>query len=425
MVTALAALAVAAVTGYLGRRDVTRPAVVFGVVWFGCVALAQIRLTQIETPWATGFTILVFAGGLAFMAAAVLGGGTLAARGRIVINRDAYQPRRLVLAALVLFAGGLAGVAYKASVLGGLPLLSGHADDLRANAFRNGQVAVPAWSSALTDGFFLAMWCALLALWLLRGKASRLTVAGLSLLAAASLFGVALLASRNTILFAIAIPLIAAYLLTPPDRRIARARVLAAVCVVLLVGGGLFVARLSEHTPGRETFLDIEMQRQKLAVRPVVPFYINAVYPLEADSRLYRVVPDQEPYLDGGASLFSLPDAAFPHGKPPFGATLVSLMRSEKAPGLGWSVATYQGRLLADAGWQGVVLGSLLLGLAFGALYRWARARRGLVPVVLVGYLAYYTAFMVYDNLLSFSIIAVYDLGALALVALYSRRQVA
>jgi oligosaccharide repeat unit polymerase len=421
-VVGLAALAIAIATLYAGRRDVTRPAVAFGVVWFGCVALAQLRLTLLETPWPTGFAVLVFAGGLLFMLAAALAGGTAAARLTVVVSRERYSVRRAIVAGAVLAAGGIAGTAYKAHVLGGLPLLSGNADELRAHAFKGGEVAVPAWSSALTDGFFLAMWCFLLALWLLWGRAPRWKPAAVGLCAAACLFGVALLASRNTVLLAVAVPLIALYLLFLPRRRIARGgAAIAAAGVVALVVGGLFVFRLAQGE-GRDAFLNREMDRRPPVVRPLIPFYVSAVYPFEAASRLYQAVPHQEPYTLGGASLTSLPDAFFPEGKPPIGTDIAVLMRTPwVASQPTWSVAGYQGRLFADAGWAGVLLGSALLGLAFGSLYRWARAGRGVLALAVIAYVAYYSAFMVYDNLLSFTVIAVYDLAVVAAVDRWAR----
>jgi oligosaccharide repeat unit polymerase len=422
--TAGAALSIVGTTLYLGRRDVTRPAVAFGAIWFGCVAMAQLRLTEIESPWTTGFTVLVFTGAAAFILATILAGGTAAARGRIGVRREDYRPRRLVIAALVLLAGGVAGQAYKAHVLGGVPLLSGRTDELRARAYQDGEIVLSTWSSALTNGFFLAMWCALAALWLLHGRSSRQHVAGLWLLAAMGLFGVTLMASRNTILLATLVPLIAAYVLARPRRRVARAGWLGVTAgAIALVVGGLFVARISEQASG-STFLDRELKRHPAAVRPILPFYMNGVYPLEAASRLYRAVPVHRSYALGGYSLTSLPDATFPEGKAPYGATLASLMRDQQRGGLSWSVATYQGRLYGDAGWPGVVLASLLLGLAFGALYRWGRSRNGFVPVALVGYLAYYAAFMAYDNLLSFTLIAGFDLGVIALLDLCARGQI-
>ena len=59
---------------------------------------------------------------------------------------------------------------------------------------------------------------------------------------------------------------------------------------------------------------------------------------------------------------------------------------------------------------------SVILGLLFGSLYRVARRTSRLVALAVIGYLAYYTAYMIYDNLLSFSLIAVYDLAVLVAV---------
>lgn len=423
LLTAVAALAVAGLTLFLGRRDLTRPAVAFGVPWFLLVALAQVRLTELETPWPTGFRILLFAGGLAFMAAATLAGGTAAARGRIAVRREDYSARRLIAAALALCACGIAGTAYKADVLGGVPLLSGQADVLRSRAIQDGEVVVPAWSTALTDGFFLGLWCALAALWVMRGTSRRVHLVAVGLLAAGALFGTALLASRNTVLFAVAVPIIAAYLLGRPVRRRTRVAWWAAVAgVVVVVVGGLFVARLAEDDIGRRGFLNRELDRQPAVLKPIVPFYINGVYPFEAASRMYRIVPEARHYTYGASSLTSLPDAAFPEGKPPYGSTVAAVMGyPQRDDGLSWSVAGYQGRLLADAGSAGVMLGSLLLGLLLGSAYRWARAGPGFLAAATIAYAAYYAAFMAYDNLLSFTLIAGFDLAMVAAVGLYAR----
>jgi hypothetical protein len=387
-------------------------------VWFGGVALAQLRLTELELRWTTGFTILVFGGGLAFLVATVLAGGTAAARGRVEVRAEDYRLRRVVTAAVVLGAAGAVGAAYKAHVLMGVPLLSGQADEVRAHAI------LPSWSSALTNGFYLGMWCALIAIWLLPKGSSRVKVAALWLLAAVLLFGVALEASRNLVVFALTVPVIGAYLLARPRRT--RALVVwigVALGVVGLLVGGAFVARLSQTPSAGHAYLNRELDRQPAALRPVVPIYINVAYPLQAEDRLYHAIPGAQRYGLGAYSLTSLPDAAFPHGKDPYGDTVAVLMAPGGAYGLRWTVATYQGRLYGDLGWQGVLLGSLLLGLAFGALYRWARSKTGFLPVAMVGYLAYYAAFMVYDNLLSFTFIAVFDLAVILVLERYVRAE--
>jgi oligosaccharide repeat unit polymerase len=394
------------------------------VVWFACVAMAQLRVTELETRWSASFALLVFGGGLAFVGAAALAGGTAGARGRIGVPAAEYRVRRLVTVAIVLAAGGVVGAIYKAHVLGGVPLLSDNPDVVRGRAVQGVDVLVPAWSSALTGGFYLGLWCALAALWLLPSGSSRFKVAGLWLFAAAALFGVALDASRNLVLVALAVPLTAAYLLARPRRQAAQlVRVGAVVGVIGLLVGGVFAVRLSQAGSSGQAYITRELDRHSAVVRPLLPLYINAAFPLEAEERIYRAVPAVQAYGLGANSLTSLPDRAFPKGKAPYTETVGQLMGTNSPDQLTWTVATYQGRLFADLGPPGVVLGSLLLGIAFGALYRWARARSGFLPVAMVGYLAYYAAFMVYDNLLSFTLIAVYDLGVILLVDRYARAE--
>jgi hypothetical protein len=409
---------------WLGRRDVTRPAVAFGVVWFGFIAVAQLHLTELERDWSAGFTRTAFAGGLVFIVAATLAGGTAPARGSADAGREKLRAGRLVVAALVLVAAGLAGAAYKAHVLEGIPLLSENVDEVRARAYANGETVLPAWSSALTGGFYIGMWCALAALWILHGRASWIRLAPLWLLAAAALLGVALEASRNLVVFAVTVPAIVAYVIGRPSRgRIQFAWAAAAVAVLLGGIGGLYVLRLERGDTAAGTYLEQQQERQPRAVRPLLPLYVNGVFPLVAASRAYEAVPGQYSYERGAASLSSLPDRAFPEGKSEFGSDVAQLMRPNVPASITWSVPGYQGRLIVDLGWRGVLLGSALLGLAFGSLHRWARVRTGLLPVAVIAFTAYHSAFLVYDTLLSFSLIAAYDLAVIALVGAFATRR--
>ena len=412
---------VAGTVAWLGRRDVTRPAVAFGMTWFAFVALAQLRLTEIEQEWSDSFTAVVFGGGLAFVIAAVLAAGTTPARAHVDVDRERLRPNRLIVAAVVLIAAGAAGAAYKADALGGIPLLSDDPDVVRSRAL-NGAVDLPAWSSALTGGFYLGMWCALLALWAHERRTPTLRVA-LVLLALTGLFGVSLDASRNLVVFAVAVPVLAAYvLMTPGGRRRQAAWAATAIAVIAVGVGGLFVVRLFAAESGSRAYVEDQLDRQPPLLRPLVPVYLNGVYPLEAARRVHEAVPDQYEYGLGANSLSSLPQRAFPEGKAEYGRNVATLMgQGATQRRLSWSVASYQGRLSADVGWRGVMLGSILLGLAFGAVYRWSRGRRGLVPVALIAYVAYYSAFLIYDNHLSFSIIAFYDLAVVAGVDAYVR----
>jgi hypothetical protein len=413
LATALIAVAIVAATIYLGRRDLSRPPVVFGAIWFGFVALAQLHLTPADNDWPLGFTAVVFGGGLAFMTAAIAAAGTAPARGTTRLVASRYDTRRLWLIVLLLMCGAVVGWIYKRHVLGGIPLLSGDTDVVRGRAFTaGGEAAIPAWASALTGGFYIALWIlvAVAAIeWRSAGIRRR---AALAVLAAACLFGVALDGSRNLVLLAIVVPGVAAYVLA---RRAtvgkALLRAFLGLAVIAAVVGGVFVARLAQTTPANSgnTFLRAQLRSHSAVAKPLLPIYVNGVLPLDGYRQLWGAFPDRAPWGRGGYSLTSLPDAAFPAGKLQLGG-VVSGELAQRGAGF-WTVATYQGRAYADLGAGGVISMSILIGLMFGSAYRFARGRSGLFALAVIGYVAYYSAFMLYDNLLSFTLIGIYDLA--------------
>jgi len=422
-ITAASALLLAGAILWLGRRDLTRPAVAFGVPWFGFIALAQLGLTDLERPWSIGFTRVAFGGGLAFVVAAVLAGGTAGARGTVRVDRERVNARRLTTVAVALILAGIPAVIYRAHVIGGVPLLSANPDIVRTRVFQGGEGVLPAWSSALTGGFYIGLWAALAAIWALAPRVTRWRLVPLWLLALLALFGVALEASRNLVIFAVVVAALGAYLISAPghSRAASLGWVAGAVCVLVLGVGGLFALRLTRGDTNARDYISQQGDDLPAPVRPLLPLYVSAVYPFEAARRTYDAVPSEFHYEYGGASLTSLPHRLFPKGKPKFGPHMARLMSSSsQAPArVTWTVSGYQGRLLSDLGWPGVMLGSMLLGLLFGGLYRWARGKAGLLPVALVAYLGYYAAYMVYDNQLSFSVIAIYDLSVIALISTY------
>jgi oligosaccharide repeat unit polymerase len=407
---ALVALAIAAAAAYLGRRDLSRPAVVFGLSWFGFVALAQLHLTEVETDWSFSFAAATIGGGVTFMIAALAASGTAPARAAVTLDRDRYKIDRLVGIAVVLMLGATAGWVYKAHVLGGVPLLSGDPDAIRGRAFTG--AGVPAWSSALTGGFYLAFWILLAAARMSWGSLGRLRRAALLALAAAALFGVALDASRNVMLLAVGVPAVAAYVLSAPaGRRQALLRAGVALLLVVAIVGGVFLARLAQGNAGDagNRFIHRELDRRSVVLRPLIPLYVNGVLPLDGLQGLREAIPDYAPWGEGTYSLLSLPSRLFTHEKP-----LVGVIVSNQLAGRGagfWTVASYQGRAFGDYGTAGVIGVSGLLGLLFGGAYRFARRRSGIFALVLIGYVAYYSAYLIYDNLLSFTLIGLYDLG--------------
>jgi oligosaccharide repeat unit polymerase len=410
----LVALCVATASAYLGRRDLTRPGVVFGIVWFGFVALAQLQLTSAESTWSASFAAVVIGGGLAFMAATLAAAGTRPARGTLRVDRGAYKTNRLLAAAVLLICGAVAGWVYKSHVLGGIPLLSDSIDVVRSRSYSaQGSVTVPAWASALTGGFYLAFWSLLAVAWLDWPTTSWRRRGLVLALAAGCLFGVALDGSRNLVLEAIAIPIAATYLMATPAARRGTTvlKVGLAVALVAVVVGGAFLVRLGQTSAssGGNGFVSTELRRTTPVLRPLLPVYINGVLPLDGLQSLRDAIPTHAPWGRGAYSLLSLPDKAFPRGKPEFGS-IVANQLAERGVGF-WTVSSYQGRAFGDFGETGVIAVSLLLGLLFGGAYRFARQRSGIFALVLISYVAYYTAFLIYDNLLSFTLIGFYDLA--------------
>lgn len=411
IVVGVVALAIAGGAAYLGRRDLSRPAVVFALSWFGFVALAQLHLTHVETDWSFSFAAATIGGGVAFIVASLAASGTAAARGAVRLDPDRYRTGRLVAIAVVLMLGATAGWIYKAHVLGGVPLLSSDPDAIRGRAFGGGG-ELPAWSTALTDGFYLAFWILLAVARMRWGSLGRARRLALLALAAAALFGVALDASRNLALLAIGVPAVAAYVLSAQAaRRQALLRAGAALLVVIAIVGGLFVARLAQGDAGNagNRFIRHELDTHSVVLRPLIPVYVNGVLPLDGLQGLRQTIPERAPWGGGAYSLLSLPSRFFTHAKPQFGVAVANPLATRGASF--WTVASYQGRAFADYGETGVIGVSVLLGLLFGGAYRFARGRTGIFAVVLIGYVAFYCAYLIYDNLLSFSLIGLYDLA--------------
>ena len=411
----------AAVIIWLGRRDLAHPAVAFGGLWFGFVALAQLRLTEFEHAWGWEMTALTLGGGALFVVSAAAAAGTASVRGRRP-DLSGLSDRRLLVIAALLIAGGVIGVLWKAHLTGGIPLFAENVDHARARARGEaGGQAVPAPLTFLTNGFHLALWALMLAAylawrrWSLRVRLLVLAMAAVCLVGA--LAGV----SRNIFIFTLAVPAIVVYLWTPRlPRRIARGTVGGAVALALFASVALAIR--TDDIGGGTNFLTRAAEEQPVVVRPLLPLYIGGAYALESERRLVAAFPERFSYGLGGYSLASLPDKAFPQGKPPRAVILASLTW-ERGGDPSWTVATYQGRAYADLGGWGVLFSSIALGVLLGLVYRYGRERPSLPAMVAVAYAAYYAAFMLYDNLLSFTLASVYDLMVVVAIAVLARRR--
>jgi oligosaccharide repeat unit polymerase len=227
--------------------------------------------------------------------------------------------------------------------------------------------------------------------------------------------------SRNSLLFAVAVPLVVAYLASGPLAR-RQALGLAAVALVLVAFASVVFAERISQRGGGETFYELATEDKPVVVKPVMPAYIAGTYGFETFRRVHDAFPGRYTYGYGGYQLTSMPDKAFPDGKPPVG-TVFGLLSWDGPGSATWTVASYQGRAYADFGIAGVLLASMLLGVLFGGVYRLAREYPSVLTLVATGCAVYIAAFMVYDNLLSFSVAVVYDLTVVGVATALAARQ--
>ena len=413
------ALALCASLLWIGRRDLTHPAVAFGVVWFVWVAISQLRVTDAEGAWSLGFASIVFGGAFLFIAAAVISGGTAAVRGTI---RPARPDARILLAAaLVLGVCGAAGLAWEAQILGGVPLFSGNTDVLRGRAYTAGH-RVPSVVGYLVDGLHVTFWLLLTTIALTWRRWSWRRQLPLAILALAAFVAAAAGGSRNALLFTVLVPVFAAYALRQEPFTIRqRTAIVAAGVLIVAFLGAFSVYRTDQKTSGLHGFVERSAPHSSAAYRAAFLVYIGGALGFESERRLVAEMPSWFSYDSGVSSLEVLPDRLFPNGKPSFSSVVAAGIRNRE-PDVDWTVATYQARPFYDFGVGGVLLVSIITGLILGAAYRLARGKEWFLAAVVVGIVAYYSAFLFYVNQLSLDRTWAYDLVALAVVEYLARR---
>jgi oligosaccharide repeat unit polymerase len=412
MLVATMALALCAGYGFAGKKDLSRPHVILPAVWFLAVAVAQLKLLDFETAWSTETTAVVFGAPLLFSLTCWLASTGCPDRPN-TLPETKPDTGRLRVAAIALLLGGCAGLAWKSTLLGGIPLLSDSIDELRSA----GGIRIPAYVTFLTDGFFLSSWVA--AVSLIGGKGRGRLLEWCLLIAGFA--GVALSASRNTMLLTIAIPLISMYragLLRAFSARQFWLRAAVALAVASIVSG-LFFYRTSQHshTAFEEQFYGKTVRETPVLLRPMLPVYIGLAVPFETLNRLIETPPPE-----GGAGAYSLP------GVPPQIWPLGSRYKLYLVTGLltqpyYFNVATFVGGFYADGRLLGAFVGSILLGLAFGFMWRIFASKNSLAYAVLSAYVVYLTAFLLYEDLLGFyTLSVVWDMLVLGYVLSWSTR---
>jgi oligosaccharide repeat unit polymerase len=416
---AIAALAVSAMVAVvaLSRRNLVHPAAAFGLPFFFFVAAAQLHLTHFMHDWSASFAAMVLGGGALFCAGAFFACGTRAPRLNLA-RADYPRPNRLLIAVVLLAIGAAIGWAYKSTIPGGVPVFSGHIDAERLRAHDAG--GFPAWSTFLTDGARLGSWLLLAYAYLRWRESSRALRAAMIVGALLLALGSGLGASRNELVLTFAVPLIAIYAVRRTRGLRLTWRPVVAGLLGLVLISGVYIYRVEQGPPDSYAYLNTGSGAPATLKRAVLPLFIAGAYPLEDERRLTEAMPSNYSFLRGAASLSSLPDFTLPGGKPL--GDILGALSVEESEGIHWTVGSYQAQAFADGGTLGVLLISLLLGLGLGCAYRSVRDRSGLFAIATTAYIAYVAAFMVYSNLLSFSLNPFYELAVIAGVDAWARR---
>jgi len=364
--------------------DPFSPLVAFPVCWLVGVALAQIRLLDVQQPWSSTAWLVMLWSPVAFVLGGIVGGNvaTLAVK----VNphprpfaetlRTCAQSRgpRLLLSALVVV--GLAGVTYQFASAHDVPLLASNIDKARTS--------LPGGPTIVSlDALVIA---ATLALVLPERLMSRAALPYLAV-AALALGALALTGGRDN------------FVVPPVVAGLARWRLwgrpapwsLAAVAV--LVAGAfsvLFYLRVGQEANEAYTtdLLGIVVHRLPVPLVPLFPLWVAVAMNFNTLARVVDYFPAHHAFGHGAY------DAEILHVF--LNATSLRPITEHLTPP--WTVTTFAGPLWADGGFIVLTIGAGLIGALTTFAYR-AAQRSGSIQHLLVScYLLFLAVFCVYAN---------------------------
>jgi oligosaccharide repeat unit polymerase len=381
----------------------------FGVPWFLLAFAASLQLTPYQTAWTRETQWAVLIGPLVLILIATAGtrANRESLRGWV---SETIAADRGIGAALLLLIVGAFGFVVKVKLLGAIPLFSKEIDVVRAG----GHGLVPAWVTFLTDCLYLGAWIALWTAY--RGQATTAQRRILNCIAAAGIGATALHGSRNSLLFAIAVPVL--FLAMTRSSKAGSARLVVVVLIALLFMGTAFVYRTSQHRDDAfgQYFYSGALATNSTAGKLFYALYITGTYPFETlnrEDRFFATSPR------GHGAYSAIGYSGYLQGVVPK-RSLYDVSRTLTRP-FYFNVATYEGSLIADFGLVGVVLGSAALGF----LVRRVRLRLLRAPsdfaVMLYAYALYLCAFLIYENLLFFYPFQPWDIAVLAVAVRWVR----
>lgn len=363
--------------------DVFSPIVLFPVCWLLGVALAQIRILEVQRPWSgTAWLVMLWAP-VAFLLGGIIGdrvatlfvkinphprpfAETLSVRAH---NRGL---RRLLFA---LTAVGLAGVIYQFAQAHSIPLLTSHIDKARTS-LPGGPTIIALDALVVTTILALVL------------PERLLTRAGLPYLALAALAlgALALTGGRGNLIAPPAVAMLARWRL---GRR-PELWSLAAVGVFMLGAfSTIFYLRVGQETnqAWATELLGRVVYHTPAPLIPLLPLWLAVAMNFNSLARVVAYYPSQHAYGHGIYDARAL--HMFIHSTPLDVGQLT-------AP---WTLSTFAGPLWADGGFIALTLGAALIGALTTFAYRAAR-RSGRIGHLLVScYMLFLAIFCLYQNM--------------------------
>ncbi len=367
--------------GFVDRRDVLAPIVVFPAMWLLGVVFAQIHVVTLQRPWSWRMWAVAFLVPAVFVCAGVLAqefvrmGGHARAAAAWLERFRGRLPLRPILALFIVI--GYVELAHQFIIAGQVPLLSSDIDAAR--------VALPGGITiVLTDLLTVAAIVAIVAPPKLFKRAALFELAILGL----ALFGFALEGGRGSVVLPIVTGTVGRILY----RGLPRFEWLVATAALVVAFLALaFFVRTAQHSSNafESEFYSHDLPSVPWLLRPLVPVHLAIAMNFEGLARIVDYFPTYAPFghwrYDAGLFNRYLPAQS---------ATAVSGFQASP-----YTTNTMAGPFWADGGFVGVTIGIAFVAVLSSAAFAYARLTEQFRYVVVAAYLLYMTMFGLYDNL--------------------------
>jgi hypothetical protein len=369
--------------GWRRAPDFFSPLVAFPVCWLLGIALAQIRLLDVQQPWSGTAWLVMLWSPIAFLLGGIVGGHAATLAVKVNPHRRPFaetlgacaQSRGPRLLLFVLVAVGLAGVIYQFARAHGIPLLASHIDMARTS--------LPGGPTIVSlDALVIA---ATLALVLPERLLSRAALPYLAV-AALALGALALTGGRGDFVVP---PVVAGLARWRLGRRPALWSLAAVTVLILGALSIIFYLRVGQeaHEAWATELLGRVVYHMPAPLVPLFPLWLAVAMNFNSLARVVAYYPSHHAYGHGIYDAGAL--HMFVHS--------ASLSTGQLTPP--WTLSTFAGPLWADGGFVALTLGAGLIGALTTFVYRAAR-RSGSIGHLLVScYMLFLAVFCLYQDM--------------------------